>query len=112
MSYTREALVLLALEELGVPGAGQTPSAEDKATVDNKLNSVMDDLALRNIYAWGNPDDIDDAAAIHLAKIMAQASARSFGQAPDETVRLLAEGRLRGLKQSIATGQAQTSDYF
>jgi hypothetical protein len=112
MAYSREALVLLALEELGVPGAGQTPDAADKKTIDDKLNSVMDDLALRDIYTWGDPDQVDDAAAIHLSKIMANASARSFGQAADETVRLLAESRLRSLKLAVLSGQPQTTEYF
>lgn len=112
MAYSREALVLLALEELGVPGAGQTPSAEDKSTIDNKLNSVMDDLAERNIYTWGDPDETPDAAAIHLAVIMANASARSFGQVQDDGKRLSAEARLRGLKQMIVTGEPQEIEYF
>lgn len=112
MTYSREKLVLLALEELGIPGAGQTPSAEDKKTVDDKLNSVMDDLAERNIYAWGDPDQTPDAVAIHVAVCMSVASARSFGQAPDESRRLLAEGRLRELKQVILSGQPQQTEYF
>jgi hypothetical protein len=112
MAYSREALVLLALEELGVPGAGQTPSAEDKATIDNKLNSVMDDLALRNIYTWGDPDETPDAAAIHLAVIMAQASARSFGQMADEGRRLMAEARLTALRQTILSGQPQQVEWY
>lgn len=112
MTYSREKLVLLALEELGVPGAGQTPSAEDKKTIDDKMNSVMDDLAQRNIYVWGDPDQTEDAATIHLAKILANASARSFGQVEDETVRLLAESRLRALRQMIVTGERQTTEYY
>lgn len=112
MAYSREKLILLALEELGVPGAGQTPSAEDKKTVDDKLNSVMDDLALRNIYVWGDPDSIEDAAAIHLAKIMAHASARSFGQAQDEAARLYAEGRLRELRPYVDAGDPVRAEYF
>lgn len=112
MSYSREALVLLALEELGVPGAGQTPSAEDKATVDNKLNSVMDDLAQRNIYVWGNPDETDDASAVHFAVCLAQACCREFGQPKDEGVRLLAEARLMELRPYIDAGDPIHADYF
>lgn len=112
MAYSREALVLLALEELGVPGAGQTPSAEDKDTIDRKLNSVMDDLAMRNVWVWGDPDQIEDAAAIHLAKIMAHASARSFGQAPNEADRLYSEGRLRELRPYIDAGDPIVGEYF
>lgn len=112
MAYSREALVLLALEELGVPGAGQTPSAEDKKTIDDKLNSVMADLAQRNVYVWGDPDQIDDATAIHLAKIMAHASARSFGQVADEGARLYSEARLRELKPYIDAGDPIRAVYY
>lgn len=112
MPYSRENLVLLALEELGVPGGGQTPSAEDKATIDNKLNSVMGDLAQRNIYVWGDPDQIEDAAAIHLAKIMAHASARSFGQPQDEMARLYSEARLKELRPYIDAGDPIPALYF
>lgn len=112
MAYSREELVLLALKELGVPGTGQTASAEDKGTVNDKLNSVMDDLAQRNIYAWGDPDQTEDAAALHLAAILANASAREFGLPQDETRRIMAENRLRGLKQVIVTGQPQTTEYY
>lgn len=110
--YSREQLVFLALEELGVPGAGQTPSAEDAATVNNKLNSVMDDLAERGIWTWGDPDQIADAAAIHIAVCLAQASSRSFGQPKDENARLLAESRLRQLNILTLSGQPQQTEYF
>ena len=112
MTYSRQALVTLALKELGVVGAGQQPAAEDYATVDDLLDSVMADLAQRNIYSWGDPDQTEDAAAIHLTVVLAQASARSFGEAKDENARLLAEGRLRELKQSYLTGQAQRTEYY
>lgn len=112
MSYTREALILLALKELGVPGAGQTASAEDKQTVDDKLNSVMDDLALRHVYTWGDPDSIEDAAVLHLAVILANASAREFGQPQDEMRRLMSEGRLKELRQYIDAGDPIRANYF
>lgn len=112
MAYSREALVLLALEEMGIPGSGQTASAEDRKTVDDKLNSVMDDLALRGIWTWGAPDQIEDAAAIHLAVIMANASARSFGQTQDEVRRLMAEQRLRELRPYIDAGDPIRALYF
>jgi hypothetical protein len=110
MAYSREQLVLLALDEHGIPGAGQTPSAEDKKFVDDRLDSVMADLAQRNIYTWGDVDAIDDAAAIHLAKILAVAS--PIGNPIPESERLLAESRLRALNQVILSGQPQTIEWF
>lgn len=112
MTYSREKIVFLALKELGVPGAGQTPSAEDKATVDEKFNSVMADLAQRNIYVWGDPDKTEDAAAVHIGVCLAQACCREFGQAKDEPARLLSEARLRALQVITLTGQPQTTEYY
>lgn len=112
MTYTRAGLVLLALEELEAVGAGQQPRAADQKTVDDRLDAVMADLALRNIYTWGDPDKIDDAAAVHLSVILAEANAPSFGRGRNEDARLLAEARLRGIKQTYVTGQVQTADYY
>lgn len=112
MTYTRQGLIALALEEMGVPGAGQTASAEDTQTVDRKLNAVMADLALRDIYQWGDPDQIPDETALHLAVILAEASAMSFGLPKDEQKRLVAEARVRALQPQIASGQRMTAEYF
>lgn len=110
--YSREQLVSLALEELGVIGAGQTAEAEDAKRVDDKVNSVMSDLAKRTVWTWGDPDQIDDEAALHLAVILANASARSFGKSSDETVRLMAEGRLKELAEYIDAGDPIPAVYY
>jgi hypothetical protein len=109
---SRQQLVNRALEELGVVGAGQPASAEDYAVVNAAIESVMSDLATRDIWQWGNPDEYDEDAFEHLAVLLANAKARPFGKAPDEQVRLLAERRLRQLRPYDLSGQAQTTDYF
>lgn len=110
--YTREQLVSLALQHLGVKQAGQPYYPEDYQVVDLLVPAVLDDLAERNIFTWGDPDQLPDSAAIHLAVCLANTDARPFGKEPDEAKRLLAESRLRELKQVILSGQPQQTEYF
>jgi len=109
---TREQLVLRALRELGVPGAGQMPSAEDAQVVDGEIAPIMADLSLRNVWSWGDPDRIDDAAAVHLAIIIANSVANQFGKDRDETKRLMAEVRLRELDNAEDAGDPIPANYF
>jgi hypothetical protein len=72
----------------------------------------MSDLATRDIYQWGDPDQIDDDAFEHLADVLAIANARDFGKEPDEQSRMLAESRLRQLNLTFLSGQPQTTEYY
>ncbi len=112
MTKTREDLVTRALSKLGAIGAGQTPSAEDAAVVDGVVEPVMDDLASRGIYSWGDPDELDDDAFEHLAQVLSVAVARDFGLPSDEMARLAAESRLRQLNPTVLSGQPQTTEYY
>ncbi len=112
MTKTRNELVNRALKELGVVGSGQTAEAEDFDEIDDAVEPVMSDLATRDIWVWGNPDEYDDDAFDHLAVLLANARARAFGVQPDEQKRLLAEARLRGLKPTLLSGQPQPIEYF
>lgn len=112
MTYSLQQLIALALDEFGIPGAGQTASAEDVAKVNERVNSVMDDLARRDVWHWGDPDQIEDAAALHLAVILANATAGAFDRPSDDQKRNMAESRLRLLDRPILTGQPVRSEYF
>lgn len=109
---SREQLVNRALRKLGVLAAGQAAEAEDYSAVDDTVESVMSDLASRNIWQWGDPDQIDEDAFEHLADLLANSNAKDFGAQPDETARLLAESRLRQLSQTFLSGQPQAVEYF
>jgi hypothetical protein len=112
MAYSREQLVLLALRWRGIPGAGQTPAAEDKAAIDEVLDGVMGDLAERDIYVWGDPDQTPDSAAVHLSVVLAW-HAPDIGNMVQQAPTLeQAEARLRALKQVILSGQPQQTEYF
>lgn len=112
MTKSREDLISRALEELGVIAAGQTASAEDAQTIDNEIGPVLSDLATREIYTWGDPDQIEDDAFVHLAVLLANSKARVFGSQPSEQVRLLAERRLRALTVVVLSGQPQQVEYI
>jgi len=109
---SREQLVLGALHELGVVASGQSAEAEDAQTVDALVEPMFANLATREVWQWGDPDQIDDDAFIYLAKWLANSVARPFGATPDENVRLLAEQSLRELKPIFLSGQPQTTEYF
>lgn len=112
MTKTRQQLVNRALRMLGALPAGQAANADDYQNVDDTLEAVMSDLATRDIWQWGDPDQIDDDAFEHLAGIMKQANARDFGIEPDEQARLLLESRLRQLNLTFLSGQPQTAEYY
>jgi len=117
MTQTREALVKRALNKLGVIGAGQVASAEDATAVDDTVDPVMADLATRDIYAWGDPDQIENDAFEHLADCLAVANATDYGKSEFDGVtpeqkRLMAEGRLRQLNLIFLSGQPLAVDYY
>jgi len=109
---TREELVLRALQELGVVGSGQAAASEDEQFVDAEVEPMFDNLASRDVWQWGDPDQIDDNAFVHLAKWLANSVARGFGQTPDENLRLSLEQSLRQLKPLFLSGQPQRAEYF
>lgn len=112
MTKSRQELIERALEELGVKAAGVTPSADDVAVIESEIDPVMGDLATREVWQWGDGDEFDEDAFVHLAKLLANSKARVFGVAPDETVRLMCESRLRQLSLQTLSGQPQTVDYY
>lgn len=112
MTKTRQDLVTRALHKLGVISSGQAAAAEDYTLVDGSVDPVLSDLATRNVYQWGDPDQLDEDAFEHLAGLVALANAKDFGKDPDENERQLLESRLRQLKLTFLSGQPQRAEYF
>lgn len=112
MTKSREELITRVLEELGVLAAGQAPSAEDSQTIDNEIDPVLEDLASRGVYTYGDADSIEEDAFVHLAVLIANSKAKPFGMAPSEDTRLLAERRLRDLDLAMLSGQPQDITWF
>jgi hypothetical protein len=112
MTMTREDLVNRTLRKLGALPTGQPADPEDYEAVDGTVESVMSDLAKRNIWQWGDIDQIDEDAFEHLADLLSIANARDFGIEPSEQNRMLAESRLRQLDTTVLSGAPQTAEYF
>lgn len=112
MSKTRQDLIARALLQHGVPGPGGTASAEDVQYVDDAIDPMFDSLAQREIFQWGDPDQIDDSAFLHLVAWLANATGRPFGVTPDPSIALLEEQNLRVLKPVYLSGQPQQTEYF
>lgn len=112
MTKTREQLVSRALQKIRVVGSGQTASAEDTQLVDGIVEPLMQDLAARNIFHWGDEDELPDEAFEHLADLLGNAAAPDFGKASDDAARRSAEGRLRLLEPVTLSGQVLNTEYF
>ena len=112
MSKSRQQLITRALQKLKVLASGQQPSAEDAKVIDDEIVPVLSDLSKRNIYPFGDPDNIEDDAFVHLADILANSVAADFGQQQSEEIRLMAESRLRVLGAETLSGQPLQIDYF
>lgn len=75
---TREDLIARVLKNLGVLAAGQSPSDEDRAEIDDLIDPVCAKL-LDDGVAKLNGDEIDDAAYLPLADIVAERAMVPFG---------------------------------
>lgn len=109
---SRQQLIYRALRELRVLAAGQAPAAEDYSAANAEVVPLMADLATRGIFTWGDPDQIDDAAAIHLGVLLANSIAPQFGLPQDDAKRIRAETRLLQLGPYELSGQPQRAEYF
>lgn len=106
---SKQQLIQRALQKNGV---AEPAAAADVALVDAVIPPVMDSLASRGIYQWGDPDEYDPGASEYLAGLLANATARDFGLAFDPQLESYLEGRLRQLEPVILSGQPQRAEYF
>lgn len=109
---TREELVNRALQKLHVLAAGQAASPEDYALVDGALVPVLSSLSSRNIYPFGDPDQIEEDAFEHLADLLAYSTAGDFGRTPDGAKRTEAETLLREISAESLSYQPLKAEYF
>lgn len=75
---TREDLIARVLKNLGVLAAGQAPSDEDRAEIDELIEPVCAKL-LDDGVAKLNGDEIDDAAYLPLADLVAERAMVPYG---------------------------------
>ena len=112
LTRTQDELIARALTKLKVIGSGQSPDAEDQATVAGAVDGVLADLRARDVVDVADVEAVPAAWFESLADILAQAVADDFGAERDANRIAAAEAALR---RKIATGptyERQRAEYF
>ena len=102
----RDDLIFRTLRNLGVLPMGQTPSAEERESIDDILDWTIADLTLRNIIRNVSADFPDDDFIIPLANIVAWRAASEFGQGKDAGLAALAFQAEQQLKEPMTASTA------
>ena len=79
MSKTKTQVATEALEELRVVGEGQSASAEDQATAEAKLTTLLARLRYDNIWASQDDSEFEDEVADIVAYLLAEELAPKLG---------------------------------
>jgi hypothetical protein len=98
------------LEEIQRAGVNETPSAEDRQTVLDRMDTVFADLLARNVILQPVGDEVYDEFFDHLACVLARRVAPRFGLGNDAAIKTSsdeAEDRLRTISR-INRGTRQT----
>lgn len=115
MTKTREDLVNLALSLCYADGgSGQSADPEDFQFVDDLVGPVLSTLSSRKIYPYGDPDEIEEDAFVHLATCLAnsRAVAGRFAAQVDTDAVLEAEKILREITAETLSYQPLKGEYF
>ena len=92
---TKAELADHILKQLGVLGAGQTATAEDRELMETIIDNCQGELEQLNVALW--PVDDIPGYAIESFCLYCKSSTTAFGMQYDEANRTLAEKRLRKL---------------
>lgn len=103
---SKEDLIREVLGELFSLASGQTPSTEDSAWVEQRINPTIAALARRNVIYIPEDDEIDDAIFDALVAYLTEICGPKFGRPRDAIAKKAAEDELRTL-QRIGKGTGQ-----
>ena len=114
---TRRDLVLRTLDVLGVSAVGQSPAAEDYATVDAQVDPVLGTLAGLEVVYVADPDEILAEFLNPIADVLAYAVSTDFGIGDQERSGMQvkdaqAKADLKFMNRGRPTGQRMTAEYF
>lgn len=112
MSKTRAEIQFKALAIIVGGDVGQVPSAEDAATLDGYIDSVVAELATDGTAYIGDPDDMDDSLFLPFCKLVANAAADEFGGKSSEDVALQQRNRIRVLTRQMPGYGPQQVSWF
>lgn len=99
MAYTKTELKTEVIAELFSLGSGQSPSTEDSAWVETRINSTFATLAKLNIIYLADPDDIPDEAFNGLVAYMTEVCGPKFGKPRDRLAMRAAVSELRTIQR-------------
>lgn len=115
MTTTNTQMYQLVAEELGLIGAGQSLSADDRDRIQRRASIVRAWLIDESLCYWLD-DAIPDAAALPYAQIVAGQCAEMYGRGPGSDMPYaLGETGFRLLERHVSQRSAREpvkSDYF
>lgn len=109
---TRDQLKERAALSLGVIEPGEALSAEDNDTFDGLIDPLLAQLADDQIVYIGDPDNIELAYFLPLARLLANMAGPDFGSPINDGARRMDETTLRRLTSTKPTGEVMKTEYF
>jgi hypothetical protein len=100
---SRSDLVTEALANLGALSASQPPATEDLQFIDEKLESIMDGLAAREVVYVPDLSAIPNQWFDSLAAIVADACKSKFGVGGDDVTMLLGNAQKAEMDLKVMT---------
>lgn len=91
---------------------GQTPSAEDAATIDGYIDAEVDELNADGTVYISNPDDLENELFTTFCKLVANAAADEFGGKSDEAKGMMLRNRIRVIARPTPGYGPQEVVYF
>jgi len=102
-SKTRDQLIHRALKNIGIIEAGESPAAEDYASVDDLVDPLIATLAADEVYYLGDTDEIPLDVYLPLSRLLGNAAGPDFGYPFNEDAKRMDEAILRRLSSTEPT---------
>lgn len=112
LTKTRTDLIERAATELGALTSGETLSDEDRSTIDDLVDPLVQQLSFDGVVDVADTEAVPVEWFLPLAKLLANVAAPSFGQQESADVKLMQERILRKLTAAPATKQVQRAVYY
>lgn len=112
MSKTRAQIQFKVLSILVGGDVGQSPSAEDAATINGYINSAVKMLGKKKIAYISDADDLDDDLFEPFCQYTANLAANEFGSKYDPAVAKNYENEIRVLEAETPGYGPQETSYF
>lgn len=112
LTKSRTQLVNEAASKLQAVGSGQAVEAEDQATIDDKVDPLILQLAVDSICNVDNDEEIPGEWFDAIACLLANNCADDFGKEYDPAKKALYEAQLRRLTAPKTTREPVVVEYF